>query len=379
MRTNQIGTFRGIPVQVHWGAAAIAIFFGLAVSTGVLPALAPGAGDAAYLLGGLLSGVGLLGSIFIHEAAHAVVAVHYGVPVKSITLWLLGGVAQLEKEAPSPAAEARIAGSGPLTSVVVGAALLATGFGMNVIGLSPVLGATLLWLGGLNVVLAVFNILPGAPLDGGRLLHAWLWKRSGSRARATAGASKAGRFLGIAVGFFGLTQVFSGNLGGLWTAAIGWFLYAAAGQEAIAGKLTDALDGKTMGDIMAPLPKTVTDWSLVSDLLTRPERPERLMAVDFGGSPTAVVTLPELARAAAANKDGDSELRLRDLSLSKLVRIPADRAAGDVVRQQGTRFIVTIDDAPVGVVTNTEVDRAVFLHRLAAHETPVDEHPLQAA
>ena len=379
MRTNQIGTFRGIPVHVNWGAAVIAIFFGLAVSTGVLPTLAPEASDGAYFLGGLLAGFGLLGSIFIHEAAHAVVAVRYGVPVKSITLWLLGGVAQLEKEAPSPAAEARIAGSGPLTSVIAGAALLATGFAMDVIGLAPALGATLLWLGGLNMLLAVFNVLPGAPLDGGRLLHAWLWKRSGSRARATAGASKAGRFLGVAVGIVGLAQFFSGNVGGLWTAAIGWFLYTAAGEEAIAGKLTDALDGKTMGDIMAPLPKTVTDWSLVSDLLTRPERPERLMAVDFGGSPTAVVTLTELARAAAANKEGDSELRLRDLNLPQLVRIPADRDAGDMLRQQGTRFIVTIDDAPVGVVTSTEVDRAVFLHRLAAHETPVDEHPPQAA
>jgi Zn-dependent protease len=379
MRTNQIGTFRGIPVQANWGAAAIAIFFGLAVATGVLPTLAPEATDAAYFLGGLLAGFGLLGSIFIHEAAHAVVAVRYGVPVKSITLWLLGGVAQLEKEAPTPAAEARIAGVGPLTSVIVGVVLLTVGFGMDVIGVAPALGATLLWLGGLNMLLAVFNVLPGAPLDGGRLLHAWLWNRSGSRARATAGASKAGRFLGIAVGIVGLAQLFSGNLGGLWTAAIGWFLYTAAGQEAIAGRLAAALDGKTMSDIMSPLPKTVTDWSLVSDLLSRPERPERLMAVDFGGSPTAVVTLPELARAAAGNRTNDAELRLRDLSLPQLVRISADSDAASMLRQQGTRFIVTIDDAPVGVVTSTEVDRTVFLHRLAASEATVDAHPPWAA
>ena len=379
MRTNQIGTFRGIPVHANWGAAVIAIFFGVAVGTGVLPSLAPDATDAAYFVGGLLAGFGLLGSIFIHEAAHAVVAIRYGVPVKSITLWLLGGVAQLEKEAPTPAAEARIAGVGPLTSVIVGVALLTAGFGMDIIGVAPALGATLLWLGGLNMLLAVFNVLPGAPLDGGRLLHAWLWNRSGSRARATAGASKAGRFLGLAVGIVGLAQFFSGNLGGLWTAAIGWFLYTAAGQEAIAGKLADALDGKTMGDIMSPLPKTVTDWSLVSDLLSRPERPERLMAVDFGGSPTAVVTLPELARAAAGNKANDADLRLRDLRLPQLVRIPADSDAASMLRQQGTRFIVTVDDAPVGVVTSTEVDRTVFLHRLAASEVTVDAHPPWAA
>ena len=355
------------------------MFFGLAVATGVLPSLAPDASDAAYLLGGLIAGIGLLGSIFIHEAAHAVVALHYGVPVKSITLWLLGGVAHLEKEAPTPGAEARIAGSGPLTSLILAVMLLTAGFGMEIIGVAPALGATLLWLGGLNAILAVFNVLPGAPLDGGRLLHAWLWKRHGSRARATAGASRAGRVLGVAVAIVGLAQLFAGNFGGLWTAAIGWFLYAAAGQEAVAGKLADALGDQTVADIMAPLPKTVTDWSLVSDLLDRPQRPERLLAVDFGGSPTALVTLPELARTAAGHKAAAADLRLRDLGLPKLIRIPADSPASDLLRQQGARFIATVDDAPVGVVTSTEVDRAVFLHRLAADEAPLDEHPPRAA
>jgi Zn-dependent protease len=369
MRSNQIGTFRGIPVRLNWGAVLLAIIFGVTVGTGALPALAPGGTDAAYLLGGLLSGAGLLASIFVHEAAHALVALRYGVPVSSITLWLLGGVAHLEKEAPNPGAEAKIAGAGPVSSLAVGALLLGAGFALFLVDIALVFAATLLWLGGLNAMLALFNLLPGAPLDGGRLLHAWLWQRRGSRARATEGAAKAGRFIGIAVAIVGLAQFIAGNIGGLWTTAIGWFLYTAAGQEAVNGKLTEALADRTVADIMAPLPPTVADWSRVSDLLERPQQQERILAVDFGGTPTILITFAELARAAA--KQDVDDPRLRDLQFPKLITIPADSLAVDLLREQSRRFLATADGTPVGVVTTAEIDRAVFLHRQGS----LDRHP----
>lgn len=375
MRSNQIGTFRGIPVRMNWGALFIATFFGLAVATGVLPTLAPDASDSAYFLGGVIAGIGLLGSIFVHEAAHAVIALRHGVPVASITLWLLGGLALLEKEAPSPAAEARIAGSGPLTSLAVAVVLLVTGFGMEVVGVAPALSATLVWLGGLNAVLGLFNLLPGAPLDGGRLLHAWLWKRRGSRARATAGASRAGQILGIALAIGGLAQLLAGSIGGIWTAAIGWFLYSAAGQEAANGRLAAALADRPIVDIMAPLPETIPDWAPVADLLERPEQPDRILAVDFGGSPTALVSLAELARAAASHDAAEPNPRLRDLRLPELVSISADGPARAVLRQQHSRFVVMADDIPIGVITRAEIDRAVFLHRQQASEVPADSDP----
>jgi Zn-dependent protease len=347
----------------------LAIIFGVTVGTGALPALAPGGTDAAYLLGGLLSGAGLLASIFVHEAAHALVALRYGVPVSSITLWLLGGVAHLEKEAPNPGAEAKIAGAGPVSSIAVGALLLGAGSALFLVDIALVFAATLLWLGGLNAMLALFNLLPGAPLDGGRLLHAWLWQRRGSRARATEGAAKAGRFIGIAVAIVGLAQFIAGNIGGLWTTAIGWFLYTAAGQEAVNGKLIEALADRTVADIMAPLPPTVADWSRVSDLLERPQQQERILAVDFGGTPTILITFAELARAAA--KQDVDDPRLRDLQFPKLITIPADSLAVDLLREQSRRFLATADGTPVGVVTTAEIDRAVFLHRQGS----LDRHP----
>jgi Zn-dependent protease len=363
MRTYELGTFSEIPVRLHWGALALATLFGFVVGTGVLPELAPGGSDAAYLLGGLLAGAALLASIFIHEAAHALVARRHGVAVSSITLWLLGGVAHLEDEAPNPRAEAQIAGVGPLSSFILAAGSL--GVGWALFGIAPVLGATLLWVGGLNVVLALFNLLPGAPLDGGRLLHAWLWRRHGSRARATSGASRAGRVLGLIVAGLGLVEVFAGNLGGLWTALIGWFLYGAAGQEAQHGRLSEALQELTAGDVMGPLPATVADWSSIEQILNQHRSGDtRLLAVDFSGKPTAVVTVAEIARAAANPSRRQTYLRLRDLGLPKPTEVEFDSPAKDLLRQPGSPAVVTHEGQPIGVVSRHELELMLARHQL---------------
>ena len=177
MRTFAVGTFRGIPVRIHAGALIIAGLVAWIVGSSVLPAFVPGASGAGYLVGGVIAGTGVLASIFIHEAAHAVLARRHDVPVKSITLWLLGGVAHLEDEAPNPRAEAQIAGAGPLTSVLVAIVVGGLGALLAALDAAPLAAATFLWLGMINGVLAVFNLLPGAPLDGGRLLAAASNKR----------------------------------------------------------------------------------------------------------------------------------------------------------------------------------------------------------
>jgi len=366
MNARQVGTFRGIPVKLHWGAVALAAILGLLVANGVLPQLAPGWSQAAYLIGGFTVGVGLLISIFVHEAAHAVMAQRYGVEVSSLTLWLLGGVAHLEDEAPNPRAEALIAGVGPASSLVlaVGSAVLA---GLAALLAAPtLLTAVLIWLAGLNAVLAVFNLLPGAPLDGGRLLHAWLWNRHGDRARATVGSARAGRGLGIVVATFGVLEFFAGNFGGLWTAFIGWFLYSAAGQEAVAGRLQGALEDLRLADIMSPLPPTVGDWSQIREIVAEPGRgDQRIVAVDFGGTVTAVTSHRELLRVAARAAERNSvPTRLRDLSLARPITLDLDSPASAVLRSQGKPIVVLDGVEPVGLVTGLEIDRAIALRHL---------------
>ena len=369
MNARQMATFRGIPVKLHWGAVALAVLFGLVVGNSVLPQLAPGLSDASYLLGGFVAGVALLASIFVHEASHALVAQHYGVEVSSITLWLLGGIAHLEDEAPTPRAEARIAGAGPASSVVL--AVLAIGVGglVAAAGVAPLAGSVLLWIGGLNAVLAVFNLLPGSPLDGGRLLHAWLWKRHGDRSRATVGAAKAGRGLGVVVVAVGAAELFAGSIGGLWTALIGWFLYTAAGQEAKSGRLSGVLQGRRLADIMSPLPPSIANWALLREVVADGRGNDRIVAVDFGGSVTAVASRSDVVRAAArAAERRTAPERLRDLPLPEPVTLGVDEPASAILRHPGRPILVVDEARPVGLVTSVEVDRVIALHHLATKD-----------
>lgn len=381
MRTFRVGTFRGIPVHAHWGAAIIAGLVGFLVAGSVLPNLAPGASSLTYATAGLAAGVGLLGSIFLHEAAHALVARRYGVSVASITLWLLGGVAHLETEAPTPKAEARIAGVGPATSVAVAAVLGAAAWLWQATGIVPVVGATLMWLGGINLILAVFNLLPGAPLDGGRLVHAWLWRRKGSRDRATVGASRAGRVLGGLIVGAGMFELFVlGSVGGLWTALIGWFLATAARQEQRAGSLGAVLADRAIGDFMRPLPPTVPNWLLVSDVLSGPlGTADRLVAVAFDGTPTAIVTVADLSRAAPALARRSTEpLRIRDLPQQEPNVVDIATPAREALRGSTKPIVVTDGERLVGIVTPADVARATALHQLGTSDRSTEE-PASAA
>jgi Zn-dependent protease len=380
MRTIAVGTFRGIPVRIHAGALIIAGLVAWIVGSSVLPAFVPGASTAGYLVGGIIAGTGVLASIFVHEAAHAVLAQRHDVPVKSITLWLLGGVAHLEDDAPNPRAEAQIAGAGPFTSVLAAAGVGGLGGLLAYLDVAPLAAATFLWLGLINGVLAVFNLLPGAPLDGGRLLRAWLWKRTGDKDRATARATSVGRVVGLlVVGVGALELLVLGNFGGLWTALIGWFLYGAAGQEARVGRITASLGDHTMRQIMSPLPPSVPDWSPVADLLTTPPSgSSRVLAVDFGGDPSSIVDLNQAARlVGTARRPDGGALRIKDLPLGKPVEADADDPAINAVRKHAGRPVIVTDDGrPIGVVTGPELERAMALHRI---EREPDDDPMVRA
>ena len=329
--------------------------------------------------GGVIGGVAILGSIFAHEAAHAVVASRHGVEVSSITLWLLGGVAHLEDEAPSPRAEAQIAGAGPLVSLALAIGLAATGASLRIVDLAPLLAGTLLWLAFMNGILAVFNLLPGAPLDGGRLVHAWVWRRTGDKAQASRRATGVGKVIGLGLAAFGVVEVVVfGNIGGLWTSMIGWFLYAAAGQEAQFGTVAAGLSGRTLRDVMSPLPEPIADWSSVADLLADPPvGTSRLLAVDFGGDPSAVVELDQLAKlVGAARKPEHGTLRIRDLPLTEPIEVEGDRPAADAIRKSpGKPIIVTEEGRAIGIVTAREIERAIALRKLA----PTEDDPLARA
>ncbi len=223
----RLGSVAGVRVGLHWSLLAVAAVLTLALSGNLLPPASPGASDIALLAAGVVGAVAFLASVLAHELGHALMARREGIGVDGITLWLLGGVARLEREADTPGAELRIAAVGPGVSVALAAA-----FGAVSMPLTGLAGALTAWLALINVVLAVFNLLPAAPLDGGRILKSALWWRSGDRLLATARAGTAGRVLGAVVIAAGLAElVWAEGVGGLWTTMVGWFILGAASAE----------------------------------------------------------------------------------------------------------------------------------------------------
>jgi Zn-dependent protease len=232
----KLGRISGVAVNLHWSVALIGVLLGV----GLAPALGWPAAVVAI--------AAFLASILAHEMAHALVARRFDVGTQSIELWALGGIARLDREAPSPRAEGWIAAAGPLASLALGVAGLGGWFLLRGDASSSGFVRVVLWLGFVNVVLAVFNLLPGAPLDGGRLVKAIRWRMHGDRFRAMRDAGQAGSYLGWGLGGLGLWLTFTGRPG-IWLVVVGIFIAVSARAEIMSSYVSERLDGVKVRDL----------------------------------------------------------------------------------------------------------------------------------
>jgi Zn-dependent protease/predicted transcriptional regulator len=250
----RLGRIAGIEIGIHYSWLLIATLITLSLGAHfaeVNQDWATGVIWSAAIVTGLL----FFASIVIHELGHALVAKARGLPVRSITLFALGGVASIEKDAADANTEFWMGIAGPLTSVGIGVLCsglaVALGWGMNVTPGNPAM-AVLVWLGYINFMLAAFNMIPGFPMDGGRILRAAIWKVTGDADRATRTASRIGQGVALFFILFGAWQFFSGaGFGGLWIALIGWFLLDAAGAASAHLEVMSGLRGLRVRDIMS--------------------------------------------------------------------------------------------------------------------------------
>ncbi|MFI6503276.1 site-2 protease family protein [Nonomuraea typhae] len=222
-----LGRFAGVRVGLNPTVLVIAVLLVTGLAFGRLPAAFPGYGVAGYLAAAVAGTLAFLASLLAHELAHAVVARREGVEVAGVTLWLLGGVAHLRGEPRTPGADLRIAAAGPLVSLALGVC-----FGLLALAGQGLVRGTLTYLAGANLVLAVFNLVPGAPLDGGRILRALLWAWRGDRVFAAVVAAKAGKAVGwtlLALG--GIMLLTGAGLQGVWFGVVGLFVAGAAAAE----------------------------------------------------------------------------------------------------------------------------------------------------
>jgi Zn-dependent protease len=243
-----LGQVYGIPIKLHTTWFLVFAMVAWSLAGGYFPLEYPGWDPAIYWVVGVITAVLFFASVLIHELGHSVVAIREGITVRNITLFIFGGVAQIESEPPSAGAEFRIAIAGPLTSL--GLAVIFILFGSNVV-VNSVLAAPAMYLGRINLMLALFNLIPGFPLDGGRVLRAILWGFGGSFRQATRWASRVGGVVAFLFIAYGIALMFFGNFfNGLWIAFIGWFLNNAAQSSYQQVVLRDLLAGVKVRDVM---------------------------------------------------------------------------------------------------------------------------------
>jgi Zn-dependent protease len=215
----RLGRIFGIPVALDWSLLVIAGLLTVSLAADQLPAEFPGQPAGAYWIVGLVAAGLFFASVLAHELAHSLVARRHGVEVDGITLWMLGGVAKLGGESPTAGAELRIASAGPATSIGLAALFGVTAYTASALGAPGLLGSALAWLALINGILSVFNLIPAAPLDGGRILASLLWFHHGNRHRAVASAARVGVVFGwLLVGLGGVGWLVGFGFGSLWCA-----------------------------------------------------------------------------------------------------------------------------------------------------------------
>ncbi len=356
--TLRLGRVGGIPVAAHW---SVLIIGGL-----LAYGLTGGSSDTVLWLVVLVMVAVFLASLLAHELAHSIVARREGVPVNGITLWLLGGVAQLAGRIPSAGAQFRIAAAGPAMSYALGAAFFGLGRVAHLLGLSSLTEQALDWLAFVNVVLGTFNLIPAAPLDGGRILAGAVWAVSGDRTRAEVFAARAGQGFGLLLMVGGVIGPMLGiPFFSLWTVLMGLFLFRTAGAERQQVLLADDLGSRRVDEVMTPGPETVRGWMTVAAFAQEcdqiPPRHHLLPVVGWDGVIAGVVTLERLSRVPTADR---ARFRVQDVAypMSTVVSARPDERLLDVVaRLDGSSLpvVLVLDGAVlVGIVTAADLSRS---------------------
>lgn len=250
----KLGRILGVDIGLHysWVLIAVLITFSL---VGHFEENNPRWSESLRWIVAIVTALLFFAAIVVHELSHAIVARARGLPVKSITLFALGGVAQIEKEAADAKTEFWMGIIGPITSFVIGVICLlltvALGWTPPELPQQPI-PAMLMWLGLINIGLAIFNMIPGFPLDGGRVLRGIIWWITGNARRATTIAARVGQFIAFAMILYGVMQFFRGTgFSGLWMIFIGWFLLSASRESYAQMVISEGLRGLRVADVMS--------------------------------------------------------------------------------------------------------------------------------
>ena len=384
MPSFRIGRIAGIPIEVGLSFLLVLPLFAWLIATDVgrwtsimndvvganLPAASLSAGSTPFVLGSAAA-IGLFAGVVFHELGHSLVAMRYGYPIDSITLWFLGGIAQLTEMPEDWRQEFAVAIAGPIVSIAVGV-VAALGF----LALPESFGAArfvLAYLALMNVLLAGFNLLPGFPMDGGRVLRALL-ARDRTHARATKLAADVGKAFAVLLGIAGL---FSGNIVFI---AIAFFIYISAGGEAQQAVTKAALEGVAIERVMTPVAEidAVSPETSVADLI------DRMLTERHTGYPVlrdgelvGLVTLSDAREVREVERDA---YRVEEVMSHELTTIPTDADAMTALTTMqsagvGRLPVVDLDGAFAGLVSRTDLMTALTILRTSENTASTPDTP----
>jgi Zn-dependent protease len=385
LRGIRFGRVAGIELLADWSLIIIFVLVLVNLGLGVFPAWHPDWSPA--LVWGVAFGAAVLFfvSVLLHELSHALVGRAFGIPVRRITLFIFGGMAHTECEPPSPKAELLMAAAGPITSIGIGVAASAgaaalmdgsldatTTDPLTVLATLGPVGTLLLWLGPINILLGVFNLVPGFPLDGGRVLRAALWAATKDLEKATRWASWGGQLVGWLLIALGITSLFAGGLGqGLWLMLIGWFLLNAARASYRQTVVEHVLSGAHVSELMRrsvdSVPPELPVSALVSDHVMRTD--QQCFPVVIEGHLEGLVCLHDVRRLPRQQWDTTPVERVMTPS-HELVTVTADQPATDALRKLSEREVdqvpvVERDGSLLGLVRRQDILRWLSLHTSA--------------
>ena len=375
----RIGRIAGIPVKVSASWLVVVALFTWILGSSYFPEVVKGVSPAESYALGLASVLLLFASILAHEFGHALVARRRGIEVEEIDLWLLGGVARMSGEAHDPDDELRYALAGPAVTAAIGAC-----FGIAALLLPPGtpagVRALVEYQAYVNAAILALNLLPAFPLDGGRVLRALLWRRTGQLRTATERAASIGRGFGYVMICLGGLALLGGAPSGLWLALIGFFITVAARQEAMGAEVKAALSGIDTQDLMSTPVVSIPERCSLARAGTDYFMPYRFNAfpvVDDAGRALGLITLAQLEskaprdeRAATVAQIADRDPQLTaaaDEDVARLLERPAFARVGRAV---------VVDDAgkPIGMLSITDVQRALRVARLASPAQDERDH-----
>ena len=348
------------------------IIFGLvlfALSAGYLPRAFPGQPPQTYWVAGLIATLLFFASVMLHELAHSLVAIHHGIDIPEITLFIFGGVSRLSQEPTDPKTEFKIAVVGPLTSFALAAAFGALALLLK--GLEPSLVVVVIgYLAWINLALGVFNLIPGFPLDGGRLLRAFLWWKTGSLTRATKVAADFGKGFALAIMILGGLQIFAGALiNGLWFIFIGMFLRGMSVQGYEELVIRKSLEGVHVDEVMVTEVVSVPPHLTVSQLIH-----DYFLHYAFRGFPVAdngrVLGVVSVAAVGRLPREEYDQRQVAEIMtpLSPDLLIDAKASLADALmkmsREEQDRLLVLSGGRLAGLVTKTGLLRFVQIKQV---------------